>query len=461
MKPIGQAVTRRNQASRAASAPGPESARRLIPPGGLRPPARRGGFGTGLLATIMTAVVVLVLSNAGWRNCFAQEQRSPSTRNPVRTDDSERILVLTNGGVMRGRIRTVSTGWLVTAKNGYVVVPFRQVRFDADSVEDAWLRMRLQVENPTVASHLSIARWCLSQRLEKGAIRELREALVLDPSNETARLMLSRVDDERRRQAIAAQERSGQTRAFVSVETAQQPDDALSLAGLSKETAQRFVSQIQPLLLNRCGNARCHGSVATKSSFRLEHIRGTGNHRRRIERNLGAVLKRLDLGRPMQSELLKIGHGVHGGQTVFNGRAGAQQFKSIREWAMTAAAELRPANLAVAAGPVPGPGASDWGELSVRGRQPASRPAPARLPTTFDLYAPSPSSEEDLREAAARLPVPLPAARPVPPAVAAPSDTAAQATRGGELSNFQRLLRESTPTRDAFDPEAFNRKYAR
>ena len=63
------------------------------------------------------------------------QQRQLTAANPVQNDDSERILVLKNGGVMRGRIRTVATGYLVAAPNGYVVMPFEKVHFDADSVE--------------------------------------------------------------------------------------------------------------------------------------------------------------------------------------------------------------------------------------------------------------------------------------------------------------------------------------
>jgi len=332
-------------------------------------------------------------------------------------------------------------------------MPFEKVHFDADSVEDAWLTMRLKRENPTVASHLTYARWCLSQKLMKGAVRELREALDLDPSNETARLMLRRVDDEMKRLAA---EKSGQTRAFVSVEAPRQPDDARSLAGMSPETAQRFVSQIQPLLLNRCGNARCHGSASTKREFKLEHIRGSGNQRRRIERNLGAVARRIDLARPSQSELLKAGFGVHGGQTVFVGRAGARQLQTLRDWVSTAAAELRPAGVP-AAEPAVIEKKSDWKELAA-GR-PAALPQAPRLPNSpsFDLFQDRPDEDREFPE-------PLPLERSSPADREAPPRAGLETTKAAsekELSNFQKLLRETAPVNDAFSPNEFNRKYSR
>lgn len=383
-------------------------------------------------------------------------QQIPLTAtNPVQPDDAERILVLKSGGVMRGRIRTVATGYLVAAPNGYVVMPFEKVHFDADSVEDAWLTMRLKRENPTVASHLTYARWCLSQKLMKGAIRELREALELDPSNETARLMLQRVDDEMKRQAV---DRSEQSRAFVSVEAPRQPKEARSLAGMSPETAQRFVSQIQPLLLNRCGNARCHGSVSTQREFKLEHTRGSGNQRRRIERNLGAVARRIDLARPSQSELLKAGFGVHGGRTIFAGRAGAGQLKTIREWVNAAATEMRPAGVLVAEPAGQNKSRSDWRELA------AGRPAPVpKAPTlpnspSFDLFTDRPADKEVRLEPDS---LPLQESTPVKRPALSQAGIEPSVVADKELSNFQKLLRETAPVNDVFSPEEFNRKYAR
>lgn len=403
---------------------------------------------TGLpVATVVTGLLLIAWLVPAPPQTRAQ-QRPFTAASPVQNQHPDRILVLKNGAVMRGRIRTVASGYLVASANGYVIMPFEKVHFDADSVEDAWLTMRLKRQDPTAASHLSLARWCMSQKLEKGAIRELREALELDPSNETARLMLQRVDDQRRQQSAA--ESPGAGRAFVSVEAPRQPDEARSLAGMSSETAREFVAHVQPLLLNRCGNARCHGAASTQQSFQLEHIRGSGNQRRRIERNLGAVVQRIDLIRPAQSELLQPGFGTHGGQVVFTGRAGAKQLETIREWIINAAAELRPAGLAATELKPKDRQKSDWGELAAR----RPTPAPPELPNspTFNLTAepdtpasPSAASQDG----------------PLPDSLTQTSGAESTSSTQGELSNFQRLLRETAPANDVFSPDAFNRKYAR
>jgi len=351
----------------------------------------------------------------------------------------------------------VSTGYLVASSTGYIVIPSAQVYFDADSVEDAWYRMRLQVKQPTVATHLEIARWCFSQKFTRGTIGELREALELDPSNETARLMLKRVDGELRRQAAVSGEHEQSPRAFVAAVEVRQPDDARSLSGLSTETARSFVSQIQPLLLNRCGNARCHGVAASDRDFRLEHLRSSGNQRRRIERNLGAVLKQVDVSRPRHSSLLKAGQGVHGGQLVFVGRAGTLQLESIRGWIFRAVAELGPVDPPVAAQRVPKTGSdADWGDLSpgARSRTPTPQ-GPTDDGSKFELSGTTVPAVETQQPDRQRI-----AVAEVPGSTDVPRSPPGSLS-SSQLSHVQKLLRETRPVDDVFDPEQFNRKYAR
>ena len=115
-----------------------------------------------------------------------------SVNQPSALAPDERVLVLRTGRVMKGRIKKISTGWLVSTNRGNAVIPFEQVHFDSDDLNEAYLRLRIQNGRPTVASHLRLAEWCLSQNILAEAARELRDALKKDPANETARLMLNR-----------------------------------------------------------------------------------------------------------------------------------------------------------------------------------------------------------------------------------------------------------------------------
>ena len=237
-------------------------------------PSRRLLLVTPVLLAAMIALTGLTTRTATAQSGFIGPAGS-SLNQPSGLEAGERVLVLRTGRVMKGRIKKISTGWLVSTNRGNAVIPFEQVHFDADDLNEAYLLLRIQSGEPTVASHLRLAEWCLSQDILAEAARELRDALAKDPSNETARLMLNRVDNEIRRRTPP--EPGLEQPADVVVLTEKEPEiadaEVRSLAGLSPESAREFVASIQPLLLNKCGNARCHGSgvvPATRGSCQKE-----------------------------------------------------------------------------------------------------------------------------------------------------------------------------------------------
>lgn len=387
---------------------------------------------------------------------------------------SERVLVLRTGRVMKGRIKTISTGWLVSTDRGNAVIPFDQVHFDADDLNEAYLRLRIQGGKPTVASHLRLAEWCLSQDILAEAARELRDALKKDPANETARLMLNRVDTEiRRRTPEDPEVEQSHDVTILTEQTPQLEDDEVrSLSGLSPESAREFVASIQPLLLNKCGNARCHGPAAD-NGFQLTRTRsGASNSRIVSERNLAAVLNDLQPEQNGRARLLNVIRGSHAGRTIFNGRYGSVQLQTLQRWMKATAKEL---------------------SLELASDKPttfSSRPTvPSRLTAavseTARIDSPATESEEVLNSANSDSQVTTTAGQ-FPEATVGVSRNSADrpgqrnAFTGSQperdmarqpgsvesptpLSNVQRILQEARQhvrQKDAFDPEDFNRRFA-
>ena len=244
------------------------------------------------------------------------------------------ILVLNNGRVVEGRISQSAAGYVVEKATGSMVVPFDQASFAAHNLRDAYTRMHERLRyGATAETHLQTARWCVTHQLYDEARAELRSALVLDEHNREARTMLVRLDEVLRPSSTAN-----------AAEPARTPDgfvepEARSLAGLSSETARIFVNRIQPMLLNKCGNAACHGSAAD-NGFRLTHTR---THRVFAERNLAMVLQFVNSDKPSESPLLVRPQGNHGvaGETIFNGPLGAEQLKALQEWVAAAVMDQR------------------------------------------------------------------------------------------------------------------------
>jgi hypothetical protein len=190
----------------------------------------------------------------------------------------------------------------------------------------------------------------------------------------------------------------------------------------------QFTSKIQPLLLNKCGNATCHGG-ASNNGFRLISARIGGNgSRQTTERNLAESLKQLDLQDVAASPLLSVSTGGHGGKgTIFAGPAGAEQLKLIKTWAKTVAEEKREDAMALANRP------TLKGKTASKGF--ASRPIMADDETVETARFVKGETEE----------LPLTAEE--------------DASRPQELpveKNSVRALIEQKP-RDPFDPDTFNR----
>ncbi len=321
------------------------------------------------------------------------------------------VLVFQNGRTMKGKISRSPNGYVVEHSAGRLVVPFDETRVIGNSLPDAYRRLRETFVDLTAATHYELAKWCWSHQLKEEARAELVMALDRDADHEAARDLLERIDEQlaaaRKKPAVKAPE----PRIVGGIEL----PEVESLAGLSRETAAQYSTRIQPLLMNKCANASCHGPKSS-STFRLEPIRGTGpGHRMYSERNLAQVMDQLDLARPRQSPLLTSSDGNHGGmnRAVFFGTTGEKQRKMLSDWVNAVAKERQSAQ-------------KQQDRPSVLGKK-----------------------SENPNGAALKKPLPESGPKPKEPVRLASRDEAA-ATDVEEHEEDQV---------DAFDPEAFNRKY--
>jgi hypothetical protein len=181
---------------------------------------------------------------------------------------------------------------------------------------------------------VALARWCMAWKLYEEARLELRDALVADPDHEDARQMYAKLHQ------LMNPEPPAPTKSKPKTAEGFEPADAESLAGLSPETARLYVTRVQPLLLNRCGNAGCHGP-SSEQEFRLTHIRGRLNKQTIV--NLDMVLKYVDVSSPEKSLLLTTPTGTHGknGKPIFYGSTGEQNLETLKAWVSEAASELK------------------------------------------------------------------------------------------------------------------------
>lgn len=273
---------------------------------------------------LLCALVLCVASNVAWSQAPA---------------NSQSLLVLNTGRVLSGRISESAGGYVVDNPDGHkgsMRVPFTIVRFEAQNLREAYLKLRKFMPEVTANNRIQLARWCITQGLTDEAKLELRDALRLEPQRSETRKLLLRLDRSGATSAslmLTLPKSESTTPTFDQTETR-------SLSGFSRPLAEQFVARVQPLMINKCSNSGCH-SQTSDQEFRLKRIRAGRGHRLYSQQNLAVVLQRIDMEHPTQSKLLVAlsdGH-ARTGSDLLEGRAGVQQAETIREWVFDVVAE--------------------------------------------------------------------------------------------------------------------------
>ncbi len=244
------------------------------------------------------------------------------------------VLVLNTGQLVEGRLSQNAGGYVVDLPKGSFLVPFERISVVADDRHDAYEKLKATQPTPTPDFQVGLARWCIAWKLFDEARRELRDALIADPDHEEGRRMYAGLD------RLLHPERVAFAKPQPPAKTAEgfQKSEPESLAGLSPELARQYVIRVQPLLLNRCGNAACHGP-ASGQEFQITHVRRSMN--RQTMQNLDNVLGFVDMSAPEESRLLKTLAGTHGRnrRPIFYGSAGEQNLETLKDWIAQVAKE--------------------------------------------------------------------------------------------------------------------------
>jgi hypothetical protein len=317
------------------------------------------------------------------------------------------LLVLRGGKVIEGKIRFAQGGYEVEANagGGRIFLADSMVWFTARHRREAYEELCRRAPCRTADEHADMARWCLTNKLHSCAKDELQVALEQEPEHAEARNLAKTLD------AVL------KTGSPAAVPTTPVPvakaDGKEALGGLPPWTAKEFVTRVQPLLVNRCGNAACHGGA--KNAFALRVVRpGNPAYYRLTEQNLDAIRRQISADDSSASPLLvepqRPGHGGSR-KPLFAGPSGEAQLKMLAAWVAAAARSAPP------------------GSESTEG----DKPSPLVLTSATDEPASGEVASTNGAEAA-----------DVPPGDAA-SDL------------LRKTLIEEQP--DAFDPEEFNRRY--
>jgi hypothetical protein len=378
-----------------------------------------GGFRTVLAMNpnfVRLAAIALVLATkcAAWGD------------EPIGYAPQDGILLLRNGQILRGKISCLGDRFVVALPTGEVRVRTDDVEMQCRNLTEGYERKRALIEAHDVQQHLDLAQWCIQHELLGYAANEIRDALTLEPNHPRIPLLERRLKLAQHKPAILKA-------VFETTDDAPTTEELDRLSrGMPPGTMEAFTNSIQPLLLNNCTSAGCHGPGAENPHRWVRVALGRTTSRRLTQRNLHTTLQLVDRQNPAESPLLVQAIQAHGNAKapVFTDHQ-AGQLRQLTAWVFQVAQH--------AESPPPASVASQSTTLS------------QNLPMTGVRRAvlEEPLAPESANGGAAPLqPTEPPALLPVAPGIL-PQRT--QPKRGEIPTGFV--------PKDPFDPEIFNRQF--
>lgn len=332
-------------------------------------------------------------------------------------------VLLDNGNVLPGR--AVIDGAFVRIEQSdqaSIRLPEAQVLHWAETLEQLYAYRTQHRPQHSLSARFADLRWAIQQGLLDIAEAELRTLQRLAPSDRRGVAMAALLKSARRRQASSEpagaseiDQQEGVARPERFFEKATPPgndmlpsprfagdmspshgDDAHEpIATLRRDLLLSYTRKIQPLLINRCGQAGCHGG-ASSAIWQLEHF-GSGqrlpaNHTRQ---NLTRLLRWINDEHPEASPLLVRAGEAHGDASAAPLTLGDESLRETLEaWIVAmsqrqsqwAAAAATPAMVATA--PAADTAAAEASSASAASPSAGSN-RPTRLPPVSDPFDPA------------------------------------------------------------------------
>jgi hypothetical protein len=329
------------------------------------------------------------------------------------------VLLLRNGELVEGDVLLSGDRYDVGVAGGQIHIKRTEVEYVGQSTLDCYEQRKSHAEPGKVQENLELATWCLRQNLYEQAALALAEAVDADPLHPRIALL------ERQLKFALEQPAETPTKAARTDDAPSVRDLDRIAEGLPDGCVEAFTTSIQPMIMNHCSTAGCHGPQSPTPLKLLRISAGRAPSRRATQRNLYSVLSLVDRQHPDESPLLTIPTRPHGNvkSAIFSTRE-TNQYRQLVAWAYQVANQPLPEAIGAAA-ELPGPTA----------RRVARRQQPHKIPRIANDSSPDGT---ETKAPAARKP-------PGQPATHAKGSDTAEVDAADEV--------------DLFDPAVFNQRY--
>jgi hypothetical protein len=261
--------------------------------------------------------------------------------------EEQGVLLLKNQQVLAGKIISLGDYTHVSIGNSSDVrVPKKDVWLIGRDLDDLYQQRMKLLRAGKIEDHLSLADWCVRQQMLSQGAEQLVKAMQLDPRDPRIAML------EKKLQVATVANSSKKVKATAIAATVGHEQLDRTVTELPHGALERFTIMVQPIVMDRCGAGRCHGS-GSETNFQI--VQPTASRvpsKRFTQRNLFAVMSLVNLAAPQESKLLKKSLEAHGGQKEAPLRnAEDRQYLALQEWVMaasqpTVAKDARPLSVA-------------------------------------------------------------------------------------------------------------------
>jgi hypothetical protein len=219
------------------------------------------------------------------------------------------VLVLRNGQLLEGDITPTGDYYFVgLGKTGQVRMAAKEVEMVCRSAAEAYQRKAAAAEGKSAAVHCDLAAWCLRQSMMFEAQAQLAIAREISPTERR----IAEVEQRIKLQTSLSEAAPAKVVALPTSATVGAPQLERTMKELPPGCVERYTAVIQPILIQRCGNASCHGRDASPDFQLLSPIPGKVPSRRFTQRNLFSTLAHVNKESPDESHLLSMALKSHG-----------------------------------------------------------------------------------------------------------------------------------------------------
>ena len=252
--------------------------------------------------------------------------------------EHEQCLLLTNDRILFGKVRKQGNDFVYIRRGKAVVVPAHRVAYRADSRDEVYRFKASRLPEYDLDERFKLSNWCMANNLNEQALAEYELILRFDPANKRA----ARLAKSMRRKLHPEDHPAPASRAYRTMaKIPAKPSDVVNtwIRGHGAKSFELYKSKVEPILVNHCATAGCHGSFRHTSPFRIYHGRkGRAIDQTLTAKNLMSLRKVIDLDDPLNSKLLYESIEAHGRQEIpaFGG-VSDPMYQQLHDWVFSVA----------------------------------------------------------------------------------------------------------------------------